>query len=220
MTRQPEPASRRPAPSAPATHGLVLLGGRAADVSGWVARSVIPLLRVPTEAWTGVLVLGPSRVDAPYDDAATLLAARPVPLRAGPALGFFEIDGRAVVTVHGPGRRRGPGWVVWEPDIGLLRPPGLELAGPAELVRVAGAGPQVRDELVDLLHEKRARPVMMLQAVLATLGLPLAGALGDPAGAAELPGAARHEPSPREVGWFEDAVADSVRLRRELGALG
>lgn len=219
MTRASEPVSRRPAPSEQVARGLVLLRGRPADVVGWVTRSVVPLLQVPTEAWTGALVVGSSQVGAPYDDAATLLAARPVPARAGPALGFFEIDGRAVVTVHGPGRRRGPGWVVWEPDLGLLRPPGLELAGPAELVRVAGVQPPVRDELVDLLHEKRARPVMMLQAVLATLGLPLAGALGDPVGAGDLPGATRHEPRSREVGWFEDAVADSVRLRRELGAL-
>lgn len=220
MTRPSEPASRRPASSEPVARGLVLLRGRPAEVDAWVGRSVVPLLRVPTEAWTGALVLGPSQVDAPYDDAATLLAARPVPARAGPALGFFEIDGRAVVTVHGPGRRRGPGWVVWEPDLGLLRPPGLELAGPGELVRIAGAGPHVRDELVDLLHEKRARPVVMLQAVLATLELPLAGTLADLGAATGLPGATRHEPRQRELGWFEDAVADSVRLRRELGALG
>ena len=34
-----------------------------------------------------------------------------------------------------------------------------------------------------------------------------------------LDGAVRHEPQGREVDRFEDGVADSVRLRRELGAL-
>lgn len=219
MTRPADPARPSAAAAETVPRGLVLLAGAAGEIGEWAARSVVPLVVVPSGEWTGVAVAGGSRVGAPYDDAATVLAARPVPGRAAPALGFFEIEGRAVMTVHAHGRRRGPGWVVWEPDHGLLRPPGLQMAGPAEMVRVAGAPPQVRDELVDLLHETRARPVMMLQAVLATLGLPLAGVLAEPSAAGRMDGASRHEPRPREVGWFEDAVADGVRLRRELGAL-
>lgn len=209
------------APSAPQRDptGVLLLGGDRGEVDGWVAHHVAPLVVAPVERWTLVVAAGPSRVGAPYDDAATVLAARPVPAKAGPALGFFEIDGRAVVTVHAGGRRKAPSWVVWEPDLGLLRPPGLDLAGPAEVVRAAGRPSAVRDELVDLLHETSARPVTMLQAVMATLELPGTRYLTDPAPAAELPGARRHEPDAREVGWFEDAVADSVRLRRELGVL-
>ncbi|MFK5634955.1 MULTISPECIES: hypothetical protein [unclassified Ornithinimicrobium] len=199
---------------------LVLLAGVRTEIAAWVSRSVVPLATVPLEGWTVVLGTGSTPVGAPYDDAGMLLAARPVPPRAGPALGFFELDGRAVVTVHGAGRRKGPTWVVWEPDLGLLRPPGLELAGPAEITRAAGAPAEVRDELVDLLHEKRARPVTMLQAVMATLGLPGARLLAEPARVEELPGTTLHQPAGRQVGWFEDAVADSVRLRRELGALG
>ncbi|AXH95043.1 hypothetical protein [Ornithinimicrobium avium] len=219
MTSPADPASPRTVPARSVSRGLLLLAGAPTEVADWAARSVVPLFLVPTGEWTGATVAGDSRVAAPYDDAATVLAARPVPGRAGPALGFFQIEGRAVLTVHAYGRRRGPGWVVWEPDAGLLRPPGLQLAGPAEIVRVAGAAPEVRDELVDLLHETRARPLVMLQAVLATLGLPLARLLEDPAAAGSLEGVTRHEPRPREVGWFEDAVADGVRLRRELGVL-
>lgn len=203
----------------PAPTGLMLLRGGRSEVEAWVARTVAPVLVVPAGRWTAVVAAGSSQVGTPYDDAATVLAARPVPAKAGPGLGFFLVDDRVVVTVHTPGRRRGPGWVVWEPDLGLLRPPGLQLAGPAEVVRVAGAGPRVRDELVDLLHETRARPVLMLQAVVATLDLPMGSILADPGKAADLAGATLHEPRPREVAWFEDAVADSVRLRRELGIL-
>jgi hypothetical protein len=199
---------------------LVLLAGVRAEVASWVSRSVVPLASAPLEGWTVALGTGRTPVGAPYDDAGMLLAARPVSPRAGPALGFFELDGRAVVTVHAAGRRTGPTWVVWEPDLGLLRPPGLELAGPAEITRTAGAPAEVRDELVDLLHEKHARPVTMLQAVMATLGLPGVRLLADPARVDRLPGATRHTPSGRQVSWFEDAVADSVRLRRELGAPG
>ncbi len=199
--------------------GVLLLGGGAREVDAWVERHVAPLVVAPVEGWTLVVAGGPSHVGAPYDDAATVLAARPVPAKAGPALGFFEIDGRAVVTVHAGGRRRTPMWVVWEPEVGLLRPPGLDLAGPAELVRVAGRPAAVRVELVDLLHETQTRPVTMLQAVMATLELPGRRYLHDPAPASDLPAARSHEPYARQLGWFEDSVADSVRLRRELGVL-
>lgn len=200
--------------------GLMLLAGSRREVDLWVARHVAPLVVAPVEGWTLVVAAGSSRVNAPYDDAATVLAARPVAAKVGPALGFFEIEGRAVMTVHSGGRRRTPTWVVWEQDVGLLRPPGLDLAGPAEVVRVAGRPSSTRDELVDLLHETQARPVMMLQAVMATLELPGTRCLAEPGRAAELPGAQLHEPDARQVGWFEDSVADSVRLRRELGVLG
>jgi hypothetical protein len=210
-------SSTQPADLLP--RGLVLLRGAQEEVDAWAARTVVPLVVAPAPPWTVAVVAGEARVGAPYDDPALLLAGRPVPTRAGPALGFFEVDGRAVITVQGAGRRRGPRWVVWEPDIGLLRPPGLELAGPAELVRVAGAADTVRDELVDLLHETRTRPLRMLQAVMATLSLPAARLIAEPERVEAIDGAVRHDPDGREVDRFEDGVADSVRLRRELGAL-
>lgn len=213
MTSEPQP---RPGDT---PTGLLLLAGSRTEVDGWVARHVAPVVVVPVKGWTLVAAVGSSHVGAPYDDAATVLAARPVPAKAGPALGFFEIDGRAVVTVHAAGRRRTPTWVVWEPDLGLLRPPGLELAGPAEVVRVAGRPSSTREELVDLLHETQARPVTMLQAVMATLELPGTRFLTDPLLVRDQPDARLHEPDARQVSWFEDSVADSVRLRRELGVL-
>lgn len=198
---------------------LVLAAGPRREVDAWVGAGVVPVTVVPLESWIGVVARGPSRVGEPYDDGPLMLAARALGPKAGPGLGFFEIDGRAVITVHPQGRRRGVRWVVWEPDVGLLRPPGLELAGPAEVVSLAGAAPPVRDELVELLHETRVRPARMLRAVMATLNLPGHRLVEQPDHVDTLPGATDHAPDERQVGWFEDAVRDSVRLRRELGGL-
>lgn len=207
-------------PTEPAARtAVVLSAGARAEVDRWVESSVVPVTVVPLEGWTAVVARGDSAVGAPYDDGVLVHAARALGPKAGPGLGFFVIDGRAVVTVHPAGRRRLVRWVVWDPEAGLLRPPGLDLAGPGELVTLAGSGPGTRDELVELLHELRVRPARMLQAVMATLGLPGTRLIEDPARADGMPGAVRHEPRAQEVGWFEDAVKDTVRLRRELGAL-
>lgn len=205
--------------SDPPQAALLLAAGPRREVDSWVDGGVVPVTVAPLEGWIGVVARGPSRTGEPYDDGSLLLAARALGPKAGPGMGFFEVDGRAVITVHPPGRRRALRWVVWEPGVGLLRPPGLELAGPAEVVSLAGAAPPVRDELVDLLHETRVRPTRMLMAVMATLGLPGTRLLEHPADVDSLPGATDHEPDRRQVGWFEDAVRDSVRLRRELGSL-
>lgn len=205
-----------PAPARPG--GVVLAAGPRAEVDGWVAGSVVPVTSAPLGSWTVVVGTGASRASAPYDDGTLVLASRVLAPRAGPGLGFFEIDGRAVMTAHAP-RARTVRWVVWEPGSGLLRPPGLALAGPSELVGLAGAPAGVRDELVELLHETRVQPARMLQAVMATLELPGTRLVLEPGRADALEGARQHLPDPRQVGWFDSAVHDSVRLRRELGAL-
>lgn len=207
-------------PTDPAARtAVVLSAGPRAEVDRWVASSVVPLTLAPLGPWTALVVRGDSAVSSPYDDGVMVHAARALGPKAGPGLGFFVIDGRAVITLHPAGRRRVVRWVVWDPEVGLLRPPGLDLAGPGEVATVAGADPGARDELVELLHELRVRPARMLQAVMATLGLPGTRLVEDPAHADGLPGAVRHEPRAQEVGWFEDAVKDTVRLRRELEAL-
>lgn len=198
---------------------IVLASGTRLDVDTWVQASVVPVTVVPLDPWTAVVGRGRSQAGAPYDDGGLVLAARSLGAKAGPGLGFFVLDGRAVITVHDGGRRRAVRWVVWAPDVGLLRPPGLDLAGPGEIVAVAGCPPSARDELVELLHETRVRPHRMLQTVMATLELPGTRLVEEPAHADRLPHVVHHAPDPRQVGWFDDAVRDTVRLRRELGAL-
>lgn len=208
------------APARAGRAGLILCAGPRADVDAWVAGGVVPVTVVPLGGWVGVVGRGDSHASEPYDDGGLLLAARALSAKAGPGLGFFHLEGRAVLTVHPAGRRRAVRWVVWDPESGLLRPPGLDLAGPGEIVSIAGCDAGVRDELVELLHETRVRPARMLQAVMATLGLPGTRLVEDPAHVDALPGATPHTPDPKQVGWFDDAVRDTVRLRRELDVPG
>ncbi|HLS40716.1 MAG TPA: hypothetical protein VK038_08140 [Ornithinicoccus sp.] len=209
-------------PPAPAPHhggdgraGMLLLRGAVPDVTTWARKGVVPVTVAALEGWTVVLADGPSRAQPPYDDALTMLAARRVPARLRPALGFFVIDGRAVITAQsGPRHRRGPRWVVWDPDHGVLRPPGLPVAPPAQLVQAAGGGD--RTELVEILRERHLDPARLLAAVTVTLGLPGGRLLVRPEEAAELEGAVAGEPDPVQVRYFDDAVRDAVQLRREL----
>lgn len=209
-----QPVDRREGPAWPSA-GLLLLRGQLSEVVSWARRGIVPVAVAPLEGWTAVLPNGDSHAAAPYDDALTVLAARRVPPRLRPALGFFVIDGRAVITAQERPRRRRAHWVVWEPERGLVRPPGLDIAPPSSLLRIAGAGS--RSELVEIMLERHIAPARMLAAVVAVLGLPGPRLLVDPAGGADLPGRVEREPGDRQVAWFEDAVRDSVLLRRELG---
>ncbi|WP_161958504.1 hypothetical protein [Ornithinimicrobium cavernae] len=195
--------------------GLLLLRGPLPDVSAWVRRGVVPATVVPMQGWTAVLPEQRSFADPPYADGTMLLAGRPVPRRLGPALGFWVLDGRAVITVQTRGRR-GIRWVVWEPERGIVSPPGLAVAGPVTLQRLAGGGS--RSELVEILHELYVQPDRLLAAVVAVLELPGARLLLDSSGVTDLPGAVPVLPAPRQVGYFNDAVRDAVALRQELEA--
>lgn len=203
--------------TSPARHdlvGLLVLRGHPPAVLAWAAKGVVPVTVGRLDGWTVLLPGGASRAAPPYDDAVLLLAARPLAPRLGPALGFWVIDGRAVLTVQG---RRGAGvrWVVWEPEHGLVRPPGLDLAPPAAIVGAAGGGS--REELVEILHERHVPPERLLAAVVTVLELPGARLLLDKEAAPLLLGEPRHvEPDDAQVGRFDDAVRDAVLLRREL----
>lgn len=193
--------------------GLILVRGQVPEVSAWVRRGVVPVTVAPLRGWTVVLPNGDPRVGPPYDDELTMLAARRVPRRLRPALGFFVIGGRAVVTVQSGARSR-VRWVVWEPERGVVEAPGLRQAPPSQLIRAAGGGN--RAELVEILQERYVAPTRLLAAVAAVLGLPGAKLLVDPSLVDALVGAIDREPEDTEVAYFEDAVKDAVMLRREL----
>lgn len=211
MTR---PAHQDP-PDGGGRAGLLLLRGPVPEVGTWARKGVVPVTVAPLEGWTVVLPNGASRVQPPYDDALTMLAARRVPARLRPSLGFFVLDGRATIVVQsGPRHRRGARWVVWDPEHGVLRPPGLPVAPPTQLVQAAGGGN--RAEVVEILAERHVQPARLLAAVTVTLGLPGGRLLVDPASVDGLEGAIDREPDPVQVDYFEDAVRDAVLLRREL----
>lgn len=205
---------RTPAPA----HGVLISRADPGAVLAWAAKGVVPVAVAPVGGRTVLVPRGRSAVGPPYDDAAMLCAARPAPPRLTPTLGCWEIGGRAVITVQLRHWKRQIRWVVWDPEQGILRPPGLPMATPAQVVSAAGGGD--RGELADMLAERRHAPVRLLGGVLAVLGLPGGSLLGDPAAADTMPGAALHVPDETQVGYFRDAVEDSLLLRRELGAHG
>lgn len=207
-----------PEPSHPPTTvpGILLLAGPVEEVAAWASRGVVPVVVAPLGERTVLVPQDRPAVGAPYDDAATLCAARPAPARVAPTIGCWRIGERAVITVQSQRRRRRQvRWVVWDPEHGVLRPPGIEMASARQVVTAAGGGS--RTELTSMLAERRHPPVRLLQAVLDILDLPGGALLVDPWAAQDLPDARLLLPDRREVTYFEDAVRDAVLLRRELG---
>lgn len=188
------------------------------DVDLWAAKSVVPVTVNRIGLHTVLIPRGRSAVGAPYDNAATMCAARPAPIKLAPAIGLWVIDDRAVITVQSKHWRRRIRWVIWESALGMVRPPGVEIASPQQVLAAAGGGR--REELVEMLGERHHPPQRMLAAVANVLGLPGADVLLDPGRAQLWDGAHDHEPAEREVHFFEDAVKDAVALRHELGLNG
>ena len=182
--------------------GLLLVSGETGPVSTWVRRGLVACQVIPLGSWTAVVPTeSSSRAEPPYDDAVTVLAARPVPRRLRSALGFFTIDGRAVVTVQGPGWRTGVRWLVWEPGAGLVRAPGLELARPADLLAAAGRQ-----------GDPRAVADVVLTDLLSVLGLPGSDLVGPKVGLRGQVVA----PTAHSVARFDARMAEQARHRSEL----
>lgn len=193
--------------------GVLLLRAPVPDVATWVRSGVVPVTLAPMGEWTVVVAEAASLVGPPYDDARVLLAARRAPRRLRPTLGFFVIEGRAVITVQAGARSR-VRWVVWEPGRGVVQPPGLTQAGPSVLVSAAGGGQ--RRDVVEILQERHLPAERILAAIATVLGLPAAEVMIGRTGPAELEGAIRREPDEEQLRYFETAVHDAVLLRREL----
>ena len=104
--------------------GVLLLHADAKLTDAWVRRGVVPSYVVPLPGWTAVVPAGPTQLSAPYDDALTVTANRPVPTRLRTALGFFVIDGIAVVSAQTRGWRSAPRMVSWTPGHGADEVPG------------------------------------------------------------------------------------------------
>lgn len=211
MSPRPDPRSQTGEPPV----GLWLSQGRLNDVNVWAAKSVVPVLVTRMGLYTALVPRGQSAIGAPYEDAATLCAARPAPRRVAPAIGFWVIDQRAVVTVQLASWRREMRWLVWDPDAGVVQPPGLPPAGPGQLLNAARGGS--RRDLMDMLAERHHPPARLLAALVGTLGLPGAEVLLDPTAAEAWARVQVHDPAAREIQYFEDSVRHAVALRRELG---
>jgi hypothetical protein len=191
---------------------LLLLGGEAAPVTAWVRRGLVACHVVALPGWTALVPSeGSSRAAAPYDDALTVLVARPVPARLRPALGFLAVDGRAVVAVRARGLRGGLRWVVSQPGVGVVRPPDLELARPSDLAATAGTARATR-RVAEVLAKPSGDALAILAELIETLGLPGAELLGGvPSGRGQVAA-----PTQQAVARFDARAAEEARHRAEL----
>lgn len=193
--------------------GLLLVSGEPGAVTSWLRRGLVACQVVPLEGWTAVLPTErSSRAEPPYDDAVAVLAARPVPRRLRGALGFFTVDGRAVVTVQRPGWRDGIRWLVWEPGVGVVRAPHLEPAGPADLVTAAGARHGDQRAVAGVVAERDSTPDALITDLLSVLGLPGADLVGPGVGLRGQVVA----PTAQAVARFDARMAEQARHRAEL----
>ena len=196
-------------------HGLVLVRQPPSAANRWLRRGLVAVTVAPFGAWTGItLAEERARSVAPYDVGLELLAARPAPRRARPAIGFFDVHGRAAITVQPAGIRSEIHWLVWEPRSGLVRTPQLMPLRLPMLLSAAGASGRVREEVVaDVLRSGSGTPVDLLGTVLGLLGLPGRDLLvrGDCAGAHDV------EPSMRGVLAFDRLMAEEAAHRAEVG---
>ncbi len=197
-------------------HGLLLVRRSPTPVGRWLRRGLVATTVAPLDGWTGVTVAElEARSAAPYDLGLEVLAARPAPRRGRPAIGFFDLHGRAVITLQPPGVRRAQQWVVWEPRTGVVETPSLPRLGVQGLVAAAGADGRARvEDVVGVLRSGDGSPLDVLVTVLEMLALPGRDLLvrGD------CPGASDVEPSMRSVVMFDRLMADEAQHRAEWAA--
>ncbi|HXR67213.1 MAG TPA: hypothetical protein VN712_01110 [Dermatophilaceae bacterium] len=196
---------------------MLLLRGRPDAVATWARRGLLPVHVVPLQGWTAVLPAGPSQAMPPYDDTLRTFAGRPIASRLRSAIGFFAVDGNAVITVHPSGRRATQRWLVWTPGQGMVQPRRLAAGRPADLVIAAGNDDRAAARVVrDLLADPDGDAHGVLGDLLALLALPgsdlLDGGL-DPSAAL---GATVVEPDEQQVARFERIIGVEVQHRAEL----
>lgn len=197
--------------------GLLLLRGRPDAVATWSRRGLVPVHVLPLPGWTAVVPAGPSRAHPPYDDALSVLAARPVAGRLRAAIGMFLVDDRAVVSLQPAGWRAIQRWFVWEPGQGLLRVPRLAPGRPAELVEVAGLRDRrAAEHATGLLHDPGGDAAGLLRALMEVLDLPGATLLQGAAAARGAEGARLVEPEEHHLATFDSIASDEARLRAEM----
>lgn len=195
-------------------HGLVLVRGGAAASARWVKRGLTAVRVAPLPGWTGVCLAEDRALSAaPYDVGLEILAARTVPTRHRPAIGFFVIDGCAVVTVQARGWRLQQRWLVWEPGTGVRRTPDLPALPTGMVIDVTGARARTSAaEVSDHFADTNGDPLDVLVGLMRMLGLPGEELLRDGADESH----ERIDPSPRSIAAFDSLVAEESAHRTEL----
>lgn len=163
----PPPLPRRP------VGGLLLARGETERLATWTRRGLVAAHVTGLGEWSAATPANDrSRAAAPYDDARVALAARPLPAALRPSVAFFVTGRRGVVVVQPSGWRPVKRWVVWLPESGVVRAPGLRAAEPVDLLGPAGARPDAVAGLHDALSAVPGDPLTWLSGVHAALRLP------------------------------------------------
>jgi hypothetical protein len=200
-------------PRSAAGHGLLLVRRSPGSATRWLRRGLVAVTVAPLGSWTGITLADErARSAAPYDVGLEVLAARPSPWRARPTIGFFDVHGRAALTVQPTGPRAPIHWLVWEPRRGVVPTPQLTRLHLPMLLAAAGAKGRVREEaLADVLRSGHGAPLDLLVTVLGMLGLPGRELLvrGDAEGASDV------EPSVRGILAFDRLMAEEAAHRAE-----
>jgi hypothetical protein len=153
----------------------------------------------------------------PYDDTIKTLAGRHVSSRLRSAIGFFAVDGNAVVTVHPTGWRAIPRWFVWSPGRGVTRPEHLNPGRPVDLVTAAGIRTGgVRRDVRDLLVEQGGDADRLLGGLFELLSLPGSGLLDGGQDPGTAPGSILVDPDKQQIARFERTVSEKALHRAEL----
>lgn len=192
--------------------GVLYLHGDRSRVEAWVKRGSAPCYVVPLTGWTAVVPAGAAAVAPPYDAGPAVLLARVVPAGLRSAVGFFQIDGRVVVTVHPTGWRAVTRWLVWESGRGVARVPSLPAALPADLVDAAGVAASVQREVRDVLAERSSAVSDVLADLVGVLAFP-----GDRLvlgrGVRSADGAVLVEPDARSVRQYQRITSERTEIR-------
>jgi hypothetical protein len=196
---------------------MLLFAGEPDSVASWARRGLVPVHVVPLDGWTAVLPAGPSRAMPPYNDTLKSFAGRPAASRLRPAIGFFVVDGNAVISVHRSGWRATQRWFVWSPGEGVVRPRRLSAGRPADLVAAAGTrDAAARRGVRDILADGGGDASGLLDELLAMLALPGSDLLDGGQDPAAAPGSSIVEPGEQDVARFERTVNDEARHRAEM----
>lgn len=192
---------------------LLLVHARADQVSGWVGKGLVAAHVTPLGDWSAVT---PARVSAntaaPYDDARTTLAARPLSTALRPAIGFFVTGRRGIVVISPSGWRAVKRWLVWAPEEGPVRAPRLANARPGDLASVAGVGASGLPSVVAAVKAAHSSPIAWLAGVHSALRLPGHTLLIEP----DAPRGALVEPSAKRVAAFDKMAREEAAHRAEV----
>ncbi|MBE7371206.1 hypothetical protein M3C61_13190 [Dermacoccus abyssi] len=195
-----------------AVDAVVVVRGEVSRVTSWVERGTVPAYVIDIDGpWCAVVPAGPGHAQAPYDDPAQMIAARPVPMALRPSLAFVPTEKQAITVVQPRAWRSLPRWFVVQQGIGPVR----AALPQASLGDLLSAGHDAHPEALErVLAQPDAAPADLLRGIMAALGVN-AGHLLGLARTAKID-AVLVEPTAKAVRRFDKHVTDEREERAEI----